>query len=89
MLKLSDGKGFWYNLRLSDKKVYKEAIKVERLMKKIKYCECLISFCLTLQKMVYFGKLFAGRMSIKNHSIQNLRFGLDESRRIAVENTFF
>ena len=44
MLKLSDGKGFWYNLQLSDKKVYREAIKVERLMKKIMRCECTLMF---------------------------------------------
>ena len=44
MLKLSDGKGFWYNLQLSGKKVYREAIKVERLMKKIMCCECTLMF---------------------------------------------
>ena len=39
MLKLSDGKGFWYNLRLFDKEINKQGIKVKRVMKKVKRCE--------------------------------------------------
>ena len=34
-LKFLGGKVFWYNLRLPEKNVYNQAIKVERLMKKV------------------------------------------------------
>ena len=39
-LKLSVGNGFWNNLRNTDHKVYKKAIKVERLLSKLKKYEC-------------------------------------------------
>ena len=44
MLKLSDDKGFWYKLQLSYRKVYREAIKIEQSMKKIKHFECKLKF---------------------------------------------
>ena len=53
MLKLSNAKSFWYNLQLSDKKVYKEAKEVERLMKKIKRCDCRYKFLFNSLKCWY------------------------------------
>ena len=43
-LKLSVGNGFRNNLRNTDHKVYKEAIKVERLLLKLKKYECNLLF---------------------------------------------
>ena len=58
MLKLLNGKGFWYNLRLSDKNVYNQAIKVEQLMKKVKRCECTLKFLYNCRDDDVFTKLF-------------------------------
>ena len=38
-LKLSDGRGFWYNIRTSDENVYKVAIDYEREAKKLNKAE--------------------------------------------------
>ena len=43
-LKLSAGKGFWFNLRVTDHEVYKLAIKLERLEKKYQKCKLDIDF---------------------------------------------
>ena len=34
--KLSAGNGFWNNLRIADRKLYKQTIKFERLLLKLK-----------------------------------------------------
>ena len=43
-LKLSDGNGFWFNFRRSDDRKFKEAVKVQRLRKKMVRCELAIQF---------------------------------------------
>ena len=43
-LKLSDGNGFWLNYRQSDEMSYKQAVKVQRLQKKLLRCELAIKF---------------------------------------------
>ena len=43
-LKLSDGRGFWYNIRMSDENVYKTAIDYERELKKLNKAELDLKF---------------------------------------------
>ena len=43
-LKLSDGSGYWMNLRRSDESRYKNAVKVQRIRKKLIRCELAIQF---------------------------------------------
>ena len=52
MLNISGGKGFWYNLRLSNKKGLQRSDKVQRSIKKIKHCHCALIFCLAVGIMV-------------------------------------
>ena len=42
-----------YQLSLSDGKVYKQAIKVERLMKKVQRCECTLKFLYNCRDNVF------------------------------------
>ena len=44
VLKLSAGKGFWFNLRTTDFNNYKLAIKLERTTKKYEKCKLDIGF---------------------------------------------
>ena len=44
VLKISAGKGFWFNLRMTDNAVYKIAIQLERSMKKYEKCKLDIEF---------------------------------------------
>ena len=43
-LKWSDGSGFWENYRNSDEDSYKQAVKIQRLEKKLVRCELAIQF---------------------------------------------
>ena len=76
------GKGFWYNLRLSDKKVYREAMRVERLMKKIKRCECTLKFLFNCRNNDVFPKFVCwknvNRQPFKKKSRYYRRILLDE-----------
>ena len=44
LLKWSDGRGFWSNYRDSDNESYKQAIKTQRIFKKLTRCEEAIKF---------------------------------------------
>ena len=44
LFKVTDGNGFWYNLRNSDKLMYKRAITYERLLKRLRKCELDLKF---------------------------------------------
>ena len=69
MWKLSYGKAFWCYLRLSDKKVYKQGIKVERLMKKINRCECMLKFLYNCRYKDVFPK-FVRLRNINNQPLK-------------------
>ena len=43
-LKLSDGNGFWRNIRLSDENLYKKAVDLERISKKLQKAKQDLSF---------------------------------------------
>ena len=43
-LKISDGNGFWINYRQSDENSHKQAVKVQRLQKKLIRCELAIKY---------------------------------------------
>ena len=44
LLKWSDGNGFWSNYRISDENSYKQAVKLQKLQKKLIRCELSIKF---------------------------------------------
>ena len=73
MFKLSDGKGFWYNLRLSDKNVYTQAIKIERLIKKVTRCECTVKFLYKFRDNDVFPKFVRSR-NINNQPLKKNRY---------------
>ena len=43
-LKLSDGSGFWINYRNTDEDSYRQAVKLQRMSKKMVRCELAIKF---------------------------------------------
>ena len=69
MWKLSYGKAFWCYLRLSDKKVYKQGIKVKRLMKKISRCECMLKLLYNFRDSDVFPK-FVRLRNINNQPLK-------------------
>ena len=44
LLKWSDGNGFWQHYQRSDNQSYKQAIKTQRIFKKLTRCEQAIKF---------------------------------------------
>ena len=69
MFKLTDGKGFWYNLRLFYKEINKQAIKVKRVMKKVKRCERTLKFLCNCRDNDVFPKFVRWR-NIKNQPLK-------------------
>ena len=101
MLKLSDGKGFWYSLRLSDKKVYREAIKIER-------CECTLKFLFNCwnndvfpkfvcwknvnrqpfkKKNRYYRRILVDEIDEKTKYLKTLKTQLMQQQKLLYENT--
>ena len=81
MWKLSYGKAFWCNLRLSGKKFYKQGIKVERLMKKISRCECMLKFLYNCRDNEFFPKF----VRLRNMNNQPLKKKNRYYRRISFD----
>ena len=77
-LKLSAGNGFRNNLRNADKKLYKETIKVERLLLNLKKYECNLSFLIKCRdanvypKFVRFKNLQNKPYEIKNRYYRHI-----------------
>ena len=68
MFKLTDGKGFWYNIRLFYKEINKQAIKVKIVMKKVKRCERTLKFLCNCRDDVF--PKFVRWINIKNQPLK-------------------
>ena len=55
-LKMSDGQGFWINYRNTDEESYQQAVKVQRIYKKLARCELAIKFLVRCRDANVFPK---------------------------------
>ena len=83
-LKLSDGSGFWINYRNTDEDSYKQAVKVQRMNKKLVRCELAIKFLAKCRDANVFPKFTrwknANSKDIKTRNKHRRRVLLDEIR---------
>ena len=55
-LKMSDGQGFWINYRNTDEESHQQAVKVQRIYKKLARCELAIKFLVRCRDANVFPK---------------------------------
>ena len=83
-LKLSDGSGFWINYRNTDEESYRQAIRVQRIHKKLARCELAIKFMVKCRDTNVFPKFTrwknANSKDIKVRSKYRRKVLLDEIR---------
>ena len=56
LLKISDGEGFWINYRNTDTQSYQQAVKVQKIYKKLTRCELAIKFLVRCRDAGVFPK---------------------------------
>ena len=66
-LKLSDGSGYWLNLRNSDEQTYRQAVKVQRINKKLLRCELAIKFLTRCRDTGVFPKFTRWKNANSKH----------------------
>ena len=66
-LKLSDGSGYWLNLRNSDEETYRQAVKVQRINKKLLLCELAIKFLTRCRDTAVFPKFTRWKNANSKH----------------------
>ena len=66
-LKLSDGSGYWLNLRNSDEETYRQAVKVQRINKKLLRCELAIKFLTRCRDTAVFPKFTRWKNANSKH----------------------
>ena len=66
-LKLSDGSGYWLNLRNSDEETYRQAVKVQRINKKLLRCELAIKFLTRCRDTGVFPKFTRWKNANSKH----------------------
>ena len=83
-LKLSDGTGSWMNYRNTDENSYKQAVKVQRMNKKLTRCELAIKFLVKCRDANVFPKFTrwknANDKDIKTRNRYRRKVLLDEIR---------
>ena len=83
-LKWSDGSGFWANYRISDESSYKQAVKLQRLQKKLVRCELAIKFMTKCRDANVFPKFTrwknANAKAVKDRNKYRRKVLLDEIR---------
>ena len=66
ILKWSAGKGFWYQLQVTDKPTFKKAIAVERTRKKVEKCKLNIIFFSKMSRCESTANSYESKMLQRN-----------------------